>query len=123
MHGNGISNAFHNAKHGNVISYLFHNAKHGNVISNSFPNAKHGNVISYLFHNAMHANAKFIQICEQVRGTLNIPASAVLCSYVTLENFILPISVIEIPKTDWTEPVLVWLTIYMPTGSRKSTVF
>ena len=51
---------------------------------------------------------------------MNIPASAVLCSYVTLGSFILSPSVVEIPETDWTEPVLVWQTICMPT---KSTVF
>lgn len=29
----------------------------------------------------------------------------------------------KIPGTDWTEPILVWLTVVMPTGSGKSTVF
>lgn len=32
-------------------------------------------------------------------------------------------SVVMVPGTDWTEPILVWLTIAMPTGSGKSTVF
>lgn len=32
-------------------------------------------------------------------------------------------AVVEVPGTDWVEPVLVWLTIAMPTGSGKSTLF
>ena len=28
-----------------------------------------------------------------------------------------------VPGTDWVEPALVWLTISMPTGSRKTTVY
>ncbi len=27
------------------------------------------------------------------------------------------------PGTDWVEPALIWLTISMPTGSRKTTVY
>ena len=29
----------------------------------------------------------------------------------------------NVPGTDWTEPVLAWLTVSMPTGSGKSTLF
>ncbi len=32
-------------------------------------------------------------------------------------------AVVEVPGTDWVEPVLVWMTIAMPTGSGKSTLF
>ena len=32
-------------------------------------------------------------------------------------------SVVKVPGTDWTEPILVWLTVSMPTGSGKSTIF
>ena len=28
-----------------------------------------------------------------------------------------------VPETNWTEPVLLWLTVAMPTGSGKSTLF
>ena len=68
-------------------------------------------------------NLNLMQGCEQVGSALNIPANAVLCSYVTLGSFILSPSVIEIPETDWIEPVLIWLTICMPSGSGKSTIF
>ena len=29
----------------------------------------------------------------------------------------------KVPNTNWEEPVLVWLTVAMPTGSGKSTLF
>ncbi len=32
-------------------------------------------------------------------------------------------AVVEVPGTDWVEPVLVWMTIAMPTGSGKLTLF
>ena len=32
-------------------------------------------------------------------------------------------SVVRVPGTNWIEPVLVWLTVAMPTGSGKSTLF
>ena len=32
-------------------------------------------------------------------------------------------SVVKVPGTDWTELVLAWLTVSMPTGSGKSTLF
>ena len=32
-------------------------------------------------------------------------------------------SVVKVPGTDWTEPVHAWLTVSMPTGSGKSTLF
>ena len=32
-------------------------------------------------------------------------------------------STVKIPDTDWAEPVLLWLTVAMPTGSGKSTLF
>ena len=32
-------------------------------------------------------------------------------------------SSVRVPSTDWCEPVLLWLTVSMPTGSGKSTLF
>ena len=40
-----------------------------------------------------------------------------------LGSFVLSPSVVKVPGTDWTEPVLAWLTVSMPTGSGKSTLF
>ena len=52
-----------------------------------------------------------------------MPATAVLCGYIFLGSFALAPSVVKVPDTDWTEPVIVWLTVCMPTGSGKSTLF
>ena len=54
---------------------------------------------------------------------MNLPPTAVLCGYILLGSFMLSPSVVKVPGTDWTEPVLVWLTVSMPTGSGKSTLF
>ena len=45
-----------------------------------------------------------------------------LCGYILLTGFIISPSV-EIVDTDWVEPVIIWLTVCMPTGSGKSTLF
>jgi hypothetical protein len=64
-----------------------------------------------------------LQGCEQIGRALNLPATAVLCGYIIFGGFILSPSVVKVPGTDWTEPILVWLTVSMPTGSGKSTIF
>lgn len=40
-----------------------------------------------------------------------------------LTSFVLSPSVVTVPGTDWVEPTPIWLTISMPTGSRKTTVY
>ena len=64
-----------------------------------------------------------LQGCEQVGKALNLPPSAVLGGYLIIGSFILSPASVKVPNTDWEEPVLVWLTISMPTGSGKSTLF
>ena len=54
---------------------------------------------------------------------LNVPAIAVLASYLILGSFILSLASVKVPNTNWAEPVLLWLTVSMPTGSGKSTLF
>ena len=54
---------------------------------------------------------------------MNLPPTAVLCGYVLLGSFVLSPSIVKVPGTNWSEPVLVWLTVCMPTGSAKSTLF
>ena len=46
-----------------------------------------------------------------------------LGGYIFLGGFILAPSVVQVPGTNWVEPVLIWMTIAMPTGSGKSTLF
>ena len=40
-----------------------------------------------------------------------------------ITSFIMSPAVVKVPGTCWVEPVLVWLTISMPTGSRKTTIY
>ena len=54
---------------------------------------------------------------------MNLPPTAVLSGYIILGSSVLSPAVIKVPSTDWIEPALVWLTVAMPTGSGKSTLF
>lgn len=54
---------------------------------------------------------------------LNLSPTAVLGGYLILGSFVLSPASVRVPHTDWEEPVLLWLTVSMPTGSGKSTLF
>ena len=54
---------------------------------------------------------------------LNVPPTAVLCGYMQLCGYLLSPAVVEVCDKDWVEPALIWITISMPTGSGKSTLF
>lgn len=75
--------------------------------------------ITHIAHNI----TCFLLGCKQVRRALNLPATAILCGYLMLGSFVLAPSVVKVPDNDWTEQVPVWLTVCMPTGSGKSTLF
>lgn len=64
-----------------------------------------------------------MQGCEQVGKALNLPPTAVLGGYLILCSFAVSPASVKVPQTDWEEPVLLWLTVSMPTGSGKSTLF
>lgn len=64
-----------------------------------------------------------LQGCEQVGKAPNLPPSAVLCGYLIPGSYVLSPAVVEVPETDWSEPVLFWLTVSVPTASGKSTHF
>ena len=49
--------------------------------------------------------------------------SAVICGLITLVSFFISHSDIEVENTAWVEPAIVWLTVGMPTGSGKSSIF
>ena len=61
--------------------------------------------------------------CEQIGKSMNLPPLAVLSGYIIVGSYMLSPSVVTIEDTDWNEPVIVWLTICMPTGSGKSSLF
>lgn len=43
-----------------------------------------------------------------------------LASLLSLTSYLLSPSVVRVEGTDWEEPVLIWESVYMPTGSGKS---
>lgn len=64
-----------------------------------------------------------MQGCQQIAKALNVPPTAVLTGYLALVSYVISPSTIKIPDKDWAEPILLWLTVAMPTGSGKSTLF
>jgi hypothetical protein len=52
-----------------------------------------------------------------------MPPEAVLSGIMSSVAFFLSHSVVQVEKTDWTEPVLLWVSVGMPTGSGKSPLF
>ena len=54
---------------------------------------------------------------------MSVPPTAILSGLIILTSFIMSPSIVKVPGTPWQEPVLIWLTISMPTGSRKTTIY
>ena len=52
-----------------------------------------------------------------------MPPTAVLGGLLVIVSFAMSHAVVGIPRTEWTEPVLLWIAIGMPTGSGKSPLF
>lgn len=72
---------------------------------------------------ACHYTLCNYQGCHQVARALNLPPTAVLSGYLILGSYVLSPASVRVPSTEWSEPVLLWLTVSMPTGSGKSTLF
>lgn len=53
----------------------------------------------------------------------NVSPTSVLGGYLILSSYVLSPASVRVPNTEWEEPILLWLTISMPTGSGKSTLF
>ena len=51
-----------------------------------------------------------------------MPASAVLLGILIIISFSMSRSAIQVDGTDWVEPILLWISICMPTGSGKSSL-
>lgn len=51
-----------------------------------------------------------------------MPAAAVLYGLLVVVSFSMSHSVVEVEGTDWLEPVLLWVSICMPTGSGKTSL-
>lgn len=61
-----------------------------------------------------------MQACEQISQALSIPPTAVLAGLLLVVSFSMSHSIVEVDGTDWKEPVLLWLSVVMPTGMGKS---
>lgn len=59
----------------------------------------------------------------QIGKALCIPPLAVVGGLLTLTSYAISPAVIHVPGTDWSEPALIWLSINMPTGSTKSSLY
>ena len=53
---------------------------------------------------------------------ISMSPTAVLAGLILILSFTMSHSVVEIEGTDWREPVLLWLSICMPTGMGKSSL-
>lgn len=51
-----------------------------------------------------------------------MPATAALFGLLVIVGFTMSHSAVEVQGTDWIEPVLLWISICMPTGSGKSSL-
>ena len=54
---------------------------------------------------------------------MSMPSTAVLSGLVIIMSFMLAHSNVNVAGTQWSEPVVLWVTIGMPTGSGKSSLF
>ena len=54
---------------------------------------------------------------------MSLPATAVLSSLLALTSHVISPAVVSIPDINWSEPALVWISINMPTGSGKSSLY
>ena len=54
---------------------------------------------------------------------MSVPPAAILGGLLLITSFIISPAMVTVPGTDWVKPALIWLTISMPTGSRKTTIY
>ena len=65
----------------------------------------------------------YTQGCLQLGKALDMPPTAILSGLLLLVSYCSSDCIVEIPDTQWVEPVLVWITISMPSGSGKTPVY
>ena len=53
---------------------------------------------------------------------ISMPAAAVLFGLLVIVSFSMSHCSVEVEDTDWIEPVLLWISICMPTGSGKTSL-
>ena len=63
------------------------------------------------------------QGCHQIGKSLSLPPTAVLSGLIALTSHVVTPATVVIPGLNWDEPAIVWLSINMPTGSGKSSLY
>ena len=64
-----------------------------------------------------------LQGCIQVGKALSIPPTAVLGGLLIITSHVISPAVINVSGTEWSETALLWLSVNMPTGSTKSSLY
>ena len=64
-----------------------------------------------------------LQGCSQVGKALCIPPIAVLGGLLIITSYVISPAIVQVSGTEWSEPALIWLSINMPTGSTKSSLY
>lgn len=54
---------------------------------------------------------------------MSMPPTAVLSGIISEVAFCMSHATVSIPETDWDEPILLWISVGMPTGSGKSSLY
>jgi len=65
----------------------------------------------------------FIQGCKQFAKAISVPVDAVVAGLLLLTSFFIAPALVKSKETGWTEPVVLWQTVCMSTGSRKSALY
>ena len=65
----------------------------------------------------------FVQGCHQIGRSLSLPPTAVLSGFIALTSHVISPATVAITDINWVEPALVWVSINMPTGSGKSSLY
>ena len=71
----------------------------------------------------LHVLVGFMQGCKQVGKAFSMPPTAVLGGLLIIISFAMSHACVTVPGTEWVEPILLWISIGMPTGSGKSPLF
>ena len=65
---------------------------------------------------------KIVQMFEIIARSLSVPTTILLLGFLTVTQFAIGESYVQIEDTEWIEPLIVWIILHMPSGSRKSNV-
>ena len=67
--------------------------------------------------------AASFQGCAQIGKAMSMPPTAVLGGLLVVAAFCMSHASVSVPGTEWVEPILLWVSVGMPTGSGKSPLY